>query len=188
MSNHPLKVYEKYLKESKMVSFNEFMNNDNNNAIVAGTIMSIQEKKSIKGNPFAIIKFSDLKSEFELFLFSDLLIQNRNKLKTASSFVLTLQKDSTTNGAGTRRINVRNIVDINEMVNTIHENVTIEINEKSDFSQLKDLLKENGKTKVKIKISTISKNYTFELKNPRKFNFQTFSAIKDKEFVKKISF
>ena len=74
------------------------------------------------------------------------------------------------------------------MVNTIHENVTIEINEKSDFSQLKDLLKENGKTKVKIKISTISKNYTFELKNPRKFNFQTFSAIKDKEFVKKISF
>ena len=60
MSDHPLKVYENYLKESKIVTFNQFINNDSSNGIVAGTIMSIQEKKSIKGNPFAIIKFSDL--------------------------------------------------------------------------------------------------------------------------------
>ena len=50
-------------------------------SLVAGTIMSIQEKKSSKGTPFAIVKFSDLKSEFELFLFSDLLILNRDILK-----------------------------------------------------------------------------------------------------------
>ena len=51
-----------------------------------------------------------------------------------------------------------------------------------------DLLKEQEKTKVQIKITNTSKNYTFELKNPRKFNFKTFTAIKDKEFIKKISF
>ena len=45
-----------------------------------------------------------------------------------------------------------------------------------------------NQTKVKIKIASTSKNYIFELKNPRKFNFKTFSAIKDKEFVKKITF
>ena len=43
--------------------------------------MSIQEKKSSKGTPFAIIKFSDNSSEFELFLFSEMLINNRDKLK-----------------------------------------------------------------------------------------------------------
>ena len=64
----------------------------------------------------------------------------------------------------------------------------IEIREKSDFSQLRDLLKESGKTKVKIKIGSMSKAYIFELKNTRKFNFKTFSSIKDKEFIKKISF
>ena len=84
--------------------------------------------------------------------------------------------------------NLKNINDINDLVNTSHEKVTIEIREKSDFSQLKDLLKESGKTKVKIKIGSTSKAYTFELKNPRKFNFKTFSSIKDKEFIKKISF
>ena len=48
MSDHPLKDYEKYLKESKIISFHEFMDSNESNGIVAGTIMSIQEKKSIK--------------------------------------------------------------------------------------------------------------------------------------------
>ena len=43
--------------------------------------MSIQEKKSSKGTPFAIIKFSDNTGEFELFLFSEQLINNRDKIK-----------------------------------------------------------------------------------------------------------
>ena len=61
----------------KVIPFNNFIESQENTALVAGTIMSIQEKKSSKGTPFAIVKFSDLKSEFELFLFSDLLISNR---------------------------------------------------------------------------------------------------------------
>ena len=59
--------------------------------------MSIQEKKVHKGTPYAIIKFSDKKGEFELFLFSEILIQNRDKLKESESFILTLQKDKTLN-------------------------------------------------------------------------------------------
>ena len=42
--------------------------------------MSIQEK-SAKGTPFAIVKFSDNNGEFELFLFAELLINNRDKIK-----------------------------------------------------------------------------------------------------------
>ena len=188
MSDHPLKTYQNYLKQFKIISFDEFNNGKENNALVAGTIMSIQEKKSIKGNPFAIIKFSDLKSEFELFLFSDLLLQKRSILKPSNSFALTLQKDNLTNGSNIKRINIKNVIELNQLINTSHEKVTIEINEKEDFSQLKELLKEKGSTKVKIKISNDTKIYTFELKNPRKFNFSTFNSIKDKSFVKKISF
>ena len=43
------------------------------------------------------MKFSDFKSEFELFLFSDLLLANRDILKAANSFVLTLQKEVSNN-------------------------------------------------------------------------------------------
>ena len=56
--------------------------------------MSIQEKKSAKGTPYAIIKFSDKQAEFELFLFAESLISNRDKLKESESFVLTLHKEN----------------------------------------------------------------------------------------------
>ena len=188
MSDHPLKVYEKYLAQSKIISFNEFINNSSSNGIVSGTIMSIQEKKSVKGNPFAIIKFSDLVGEFELFLFSDLLIQKRIQLKPASSFVLTLQKDANRNGTTNTRINIKHIVSVDEFLNKSHENVTIELKKDANFSSLSQLLKESGNTKIKLRIDNSSKIYTFELKNPRKFDIKTYNTIKDKEFIKKINF
>tara|TARA_B100001123_G_scaffold236803_2_gene265491 strand:- start:405 stop:2099 length:1695 start_codon:yes stop_codon:yes gene_type:complete len=188
MSDHPLKIYEDYFEKSKVFSFTNFVNSSENTALVAGTIMSIQEKKSSKGTPFAVIKFSDLKSEFELFLFSDLLISNRNVLKTASSFILTLQKDRSVSGSDTRRINIRNIMSLNDFVKKTYENVVIEINGKSDLKDLKDTLKENGSTNVKIKIKRTSKTYIFSLKKLRKFDFNTFKDIKNKEYVKKINF
>ena len=40
--------------------------------------MTIQEKKSSKGTPFAIAKFSDNFGEYELFIFSEILIKNRD--------------------------------------------------------------------------------------------------------------
>ena len=110
--------------------------------------MSIQEKKSAKGTSFAIVKFSDLKSEFELFLFSDLLITNRDKLKIANSFILTLQKDNPSNSAITRRINIRNINSLSNFTGKTCEKVTIEINGKSDLNELRNILKENGTTKI----------------------------------------
>ena len=50
------------------------------------------------------------------------------------------------------------------------------------------MLKENGNTKIEIKIRKTSKIYTFALKNLRKFNVGTFNHIKDKEYIEKISF
>ena len=188
MSDHPLNIYRNYFEESKINSFSDFMNSSDNNSLIAGTIMSIQEKKSAKGNPFAIIKFTDLKSEFELFLFSDLLISNRDKLKNANSFVITVQKDTYSEGSATRRINIRNITPLDNFVKKSYDKVTIEINGKSNLNELKGLLEEGGETKVNIRVIRESKVYIFSLKNPRKFNFSTFNNIKNKEYVKKISF
>ena len=78
--------------------------------------MSIQEKKNSKGTPFAIVKFSDNSSEFELFLFSEVLIRNREKLKESNSFILTLQKDLSNKGNLGTRVNVKKILDLNEMI------------------------------------------------------------------------
>jgi len=188
MSDHPLNIYKDLFNESKINSFADFMNNSKTNSLVAGTIMSIQEKKSAKGTPFAIIKFTDLKSEFELFVFSDLLVLNRDKLKTANSFVITLQKDLPSETNTARRVNIKNIVPLDDFIKKSYDSVTIEINGKSNLNELRDLLKEDGKTKIQIRVKRESKIYIFSLKKPRKFNFSTFNDIRNKEYVKKISF
>jgi len=172
----------------KIVNFNHFYQSSENTAIVAGTIMSIQEKKSAKGTPFAIVKFSDLESEFELFLFSDLLVLNRDKLKAANSFILTLQKDSFNQDNISRRINIKKLISLNDFTKKEYDKVTIELKNQSNLDDLQNLLKEDGNTKIEIKIRKTSKVYTFALKNLRKFNVGTFNHIKDKEYVEKISF
>ena len=188
MSDHPLAVYTDYFDKMKIVSFNNFIENKENTSLVAGTIMSIQEKKSSKGTPFAIVKFSDFKSEFELFLFSDLLVANRDILKAANSFVLTLQKEVSNNPSLTRRINIKKLTNLDEFTKQEYEKVTIEVDYQSDLNELQNILKENGSTKIEIKIKNTSKVYTFSLKNLRKFNIAIFNHIKNKEYVKKISF
>ena len=188
MSDHPLNIYKDYFETLKIKSYSSFIDDNESNAYVAGTIMAIQEKKSAKGTPFAIIKFTDLKSEFELFLFSELLISNRDKLKAANSFLITLQKDSSKDNLSTRRINIKNIVPLNDFVNKPYENVTIEVNGKTNMNELKNLLNTEGETKIQIKVNRNSKIYIFSLKNPRKFNLNTLSSLKNKEFIKKISF
>ena len=92
ISNHPLNEYQDIFNQLNIISYNEFYNNDMSEGLIAGTIMSIQEKKSVKGTPYAIVRFSDKKGEFELFLFSEILVSNRDKLKESESFVITLCK------------------------------------------------------------------------------------------------
>ena len=48
ISNHPLNEYEEIFSQLNIISYNEFYNNDSNEALIAGTIMSIQEKKALK--------------------------------------------------------------------------------------------------------------------------------------------
>jgi DNA polymerase-3 subunit alpha len=188
MSDHPLNEYKEFFQHLDIESYKEFTESNKSEALVAGTIMSIQEKKSAKGTAFAIVKFSDNKSEFEIFLFSELLISNRDKLKESNSFILTLQKEKNNSDNSIKRINIRKLVDLNDLVNKTYENVSIEVKDEKKLNELKDLLKNNGETKINIILKDKEKNYSFELEKGRKFDFDLFTLIKSKEFIKKISF
>jgi len=188
ISDHPLNEYKEFFSQLEINSYKDFVDNDKSEALVAGTIMSIQEKKSAKGNSYAIIKFSDNKSEFEIFLFADLFSLNRDKLKESNSFILTLHKDKNTSENNLTRINIRKIVDLTDLVNKTYETVSIEIKNRENLQELNNILKNNGKTKINVILRDNNKNYSFELEKTRKFDFSLFSLIKDKEYVKKISF
>jgi len=188
ISDHPLNDYKEFFAQLEINSYKEFVESNKPEALVAGTIMSIQEKKSAKGSSYAIVKFSDNKSEFEIFLFSDLFTINRDKLKESNSFILTLQKDKSTSENSLPRINIRKIVDLSDLVNKTYANVSIELNNRNKLKELNELLKNSGETKINVILKDNNKNYSFELEKTRKFDFNLFSLIKNKEYVKKISF
>ena len=75
--------------------------------MIAGTLISIQEKKTSKGNPYAIIKLVDLSSMYELFIFSEKLVENRHNLIVGNSFLIKVKKE--TNKDNIERINLENI-------------------------------------------------------------------------------
>ena len=188
ISDHPLNEFSNILENFNVTNFDQFIKDDSQEAMVAGTVMSIQEKKSIKGTPFAIIKFSDNNGEFELFLFSDLLISNREKLKEAESFILTLFKDKNTNETGNVRVNIKKIVLLNEMINKSYKMVSIELKDDYNLDELSNYLKEKGNTNIKIIVPEKNKKMIFNLTNPRKFDIKILNSVKSKKYVKKITF
>ena len=188
ISNHPLNEFQEIFEHLKIISYNQFYNNNNNEGLVAGTIMSIQEKKSAKGTPYAIIKFSDQKGEFELFLFSDILIKNREKLKESESFIFTLQKEKIVDQPSKKRINVKKILSLDQMINQPYSKVTIELKQNFKIDEIKKILSEKGNTIINLIINEKNQKASYKLENNRKFDLKDYKALKAKEYVEKITF
>ncbi len=187
MSNHPLNEFKEIFNQLKIISYDEFYAANNSEGLVAGTIMSIQEKKSAKGTPYAIIKFSDEKREFELFVFAEILVNNRDKLIESESFVLTLQKEKTLSEDTKKRVNIKKIISLDEVIKKPYSNVTIELNENYKLNELKEILSKNGETKIQIIINLKNKKANYLLQNNRKFDLGQYKALKAKDYVTKIT-
>ena len=116
ISDHPLNQFKEIFNDYKIIDYHQFNSNDEvkeNN--IAATLLKIQEKKTAKGNSYAVLKLTDLSSVFELFIFSDVLDLNRDSLKEGSSLILTLTKTILRDDDKTKRINVRKIAPLKDL-------------------------------------------------------------------------
>jgi len=187
ISNHPLKNYEDILKQYKVKLFTEFENSLDAESFIAGTVMSVKEKKTAKGTAFAIVKFSDLSKAYELFLFAEILEKNRENLIEGKSFLLTVIKDKENQENRFRRISVRKIISLNEVTKLNYNNVEIEVNNTEDLKKLYEVIKDKGNSKIKISVEDKNNNYKFELKDKRKFDYDTLKYLNKEDYIKKIS-
>ena len=168
VGEHPLKSNLGVLKQFKVLTYIDFKTlNKSNEGMIAGTLISIQEKKTAKGSPYAIIKFVDLGSMFELFIFSDKLVENRKNLLVGNSFLIKVKKEK--NKESIERINLDNIFLIDDLKNKNIEKVTFRVNNLSSLSLIKDRLKQKGSSKV---------NIIFEDKSSAIYSFTLNSGFK----------
>jgi len=187
ISDHPLQDYQDLLKQYNAKSFFDFENSSVNESFIAGTIMSIKEKKTAKGNTFAIVKFSDLSKVYELFLFSEILELNRQYLKEGKSFLITVLKDKEHQDNRFRRINVRKILSFDKISTQNYTNVEIHMDNDENLEKLYEAIKEKGESTIKISIKKKDKNYLFELRDKRKFDYEKLKHLNKAHYIKKIN-
>ena len=158
--------------------FNE--NNEISETNVACTVLKVQEKKTQKGNSYLIVKFSDLKSVFELFIFSDVFEINRARLKEGSSLLITLSKNLTDKENRFKRINVKKISSLNEIINKPIDKVKFTITNLEDLCEIKQLSKTNGITEVNLILKNNGQNIFFKLKDKRNVDRKFINSLKNK--------
>jgi DNA polymerase III subunit alpha len=187
ISNHPLKDHQDALDQYKVKPYKEFEDSNETQCIIAGTVMSVKEKKTSKGTAFSIIKFSDLSKVYELFLFSEMLELNRDHLKDGKSFVMTVIKDKENQDNRFKRVNVRKIVPLEQITKLNYKSVQIEIKNPDDLSKLYKIIEQKGDSKITIKVKKEDKNYLFELKDKRKFDYETLKYLNKESYISKIN-
>ena len=188
ISDHPLNQFKDLFEQYNIINFNKF---DDDNTIkqsnVAATILKIQERKTNKGTPYAIIKFSDLSGVFELFIFSEILNLNRNFIKEGVSCLLMLNKSFSDDEKKVKKINIQKILSIKEIYDKPIRKIKFVLDSTSNVDDLSDLINEPGNTDVKISINNNDKEMIFRLKNKRNINQKIIESLKKLQIRAEIS-
>ncbi len=182
ISDHPLNQYKEIFNDYKIINYKDFINDDNNkDSNIAATLLKIQERKTSKGTPYAVIKLTDLSSVFELFIFSELLEKNRNILKEGTSLIITLIKSISDEENRFKRINVQKIGSMKEILNKPIKEITFNIKSMSELNEITKYLKKDGETLVNIKMNDKKNNFNFQLENKRNLDRKTVNLLRNKE-------
>ena len=184
ISDHPLNQYKSIFTQYNINTYEKFESEKNIvSSNIACTILKIQEKKTQKGNSYAIVKFSDLTSSFELFIFSDVFEANRDLLVEGNSLMITVMKNYSDENKIQKKINVKKIISLKEILNKPIDEVQIKFNDIEELNKIKSLSKINGKTKITINIKDKTQTFSFKLNENRKIDRNLIKSLKIEENI-----
>ena len=184
ISDHPLNQFKEIYDDYKIIDYIKFNSEDNiKEANIAATLLKITERKTAKGNSYGVIKFTDLTSVFELFIFSDILELNREILIEGNSLIITLIKNISNDENRFKRINVQKIASLKDLLNKPISKIIFNITNINQINDISKLIKENGVTEVKFKIKDENKDLVFKLKNKRSVDRKSINLIKNQDIV-----
>ena len=188
ISDHPINQYKDIFDNYNIKDYKIFNSNENiKQSNIAATLLKIQERKTSKGNSYAVIKLTDLSSVFELFIFSDLLEINRDILIEGNSLILTLKKNIIDDENRFKRINVTKITSISDLFNKPISKVEFTLNDFDKLEKISNILEEQGNTNINIQIKDKNYKLIFNLKKKRKIDKNSLSTLKNGEISTIIS-
>ena len=188
ISDHPINQYKEIFDDYNIVDYHKFNNNDDfTESNIAATLLKVQERKTAKGNSYAVLKLTDLTSVFEIFIFSDILNINRELLKEGESLILTLAKSISNEDNRFKRINVNKIASLKNILTKPINEITFNLKSLKELEQISKFLDTNGDTLINIKVNDENNHLCFSLKNKRNIDRKTVNLIRNKEISAIIS-
>ncbi len=188
ISDHPLNQFTEIFNDYKINEYTKFILDDEiKNSNIAATLLKLQERKTAKGNSYAVLKLTDLSSVFEIFIFSDVLELNREILKEGNSLILNLVKNITDDENRFKRINVQKISSLKELFNSPINEVSFEVRSKDQVQVISKILKENGKTLVNINLVNEDNIFQFKLKNSKNLDRKSLNLLRKQQIQATIS-
>ncbi len=182
ISNHPLNQFKDIFDDYKINDFKTFNENEElKETNIAATLLKINERKTSKGNAYAVLKLTDLMSVFELFIFSDILELNRKILKEGNSLILTLIKSISNEDNRFKRINVQKISSLKDLLNKPISEVTFDLKSVKELDELSKFLDKNGDTLVNINFRNNGHKLYFRLENKRNLDRKTINLLRNRE-------
>tara|TARA_B100001564_G_C20562838_1_gene634567 strand:- start:59 stop:1129 length:1071 start_codon:yes stop_codon:yes gene_type:complete len=188
ISDHPLNQFKEFFDDYKIIDYHNFSTNfDLKESNIAGTLLKVQERRTAKGNSYAVLKLTDLNNVFELFIFSDVLEANREILKEGNSLFLTISKSISKDENRLTRINVQKIVSLKELFNRPVSEVIFKVKSKEQIEKLSNILSKEGETKVSIELENDKNKLFFKLENPRKVDRKSLNLLKNEDIFSNIN-
>ena len=188
ISDHPLNQFTSIFDDYKILDYSNFNTNDEiKDTNIAATLLKVQERKTAKGNSYAVLKLTDLTSVFELFIFSDILELNREILKEGNSLILTLSKSISNDENRFKRVNVQKIGSLKALFNSPINEVSFNVKTEKDINEISKMLNEDGKTTVNINLTAEDKILKFKLKNLRDLDRKSLNLLRKREISSTIS-
>ena len=188
MSDHPLNAFSEIFDQFDVETYDEILKKeDSKKTNLAATILKVQERKTNKGMPYAVIKFSDLSSTFEIFVFSDILENNRNHLKEGNSLLLEVSKVTNSQDVNLKRINILKVTSLKDIYSIPIANIEFSIKNQDQLEHLSKYLNITGDTNVKIKYKLNDKNFVILLEEKRQVGRKSLNKLKNQDIITTIN-
>ena len=116
-------------------------------------------------------------------MFSDVFETNREILVEGNSVMITLVKNYVDDSKIQKKINIRKIFAMREVIDKPIEEVKIKIKNINDIAKINKFGLEPGKTKVTIDVEVDKKRMSFQLSEKRKIDHKMLNLMRNEQNI-----
>ncbi len=132
---------------------------------VAGIVGAVRERISQKGNKYAFISATDKAGAFEFICFSDILIAQRDKLKSGQPLLLTLMADRR-DGEEDVRMSLQNVEYLSDVMANTSTTLILTLEKTDHLADVQKILQANAGGRGKVFISILTGGTRVEIALP----------------------